>query len=455
MAFPIISGSDPVKRSGSEVSSSPKKPCLTLPRSSLFSSTPLEKASLALFRQETQKQEVEADLAAALSISLFKQVVSTFPNCEAAAPETESEIAELAFDLAEGRLCQTNPLRSEEIISIYHLLFETGLAKYSSSSITKANPCAPHPAYVFRQLYLCLDKLKNFNTFQDVIEAGKSFIHEKSGLNAILAQFQEQSRGLVDAEEILCLIREQNAQAAQEIGQDIRKCPVYSLKEWFGGDYKTGGYVLRDPEGQPAWIFKPVTVQNGLAIAPERALREHTASLVNFHAQFSIPYVVHIEFKGWTGSAQLYLPGCRNKASLDIKEYAGISALDLQKALIFDLLFSNCDRHENNFLFKANRLFLIDHDQCMEGYTSKPLKIDYLDFDHAFNRPFAHNISDLVSPKTLETYQTIMQAQGISSEAISWMKKAGKMLQQGIEEQKSARQCCRAIFAAWQNVKPC
>lgn len=43
----------------------------------------------------------------------------------------------------------------------------------------------------------------------------------------------------------------------------------------------------------------------------------------------------------------------------------------------------------------------IDHDLCMEGYSGKALKIEYLDFDHAFNRPFSSAVIDLISTPCL------------------------------------------------------
>jgi hypothetical protein len=97
------------------------------------------------------------------------------------------------------------------------------------------------------------------------------------------------------------------------------------------------------------------------------------------------------------------------------------------------LLFSNCDRHEDNFLFRKEdgitRIYGIDHYSCM-CFDNRPLKIKFLNFTHAFDCPFVESVKNLVSEENIERYTGILterkadleeKEQETYLEAIEWM----------------------------------
>jgi hypothetical protein len=124
--------------------------------------------------------------------------------------------------------------------------------------------------------------------------------------------------------------------------------------------------------------------------------------------------------------------------------------------LIFDLLFSNTDRDDKNFLVKDVGMGLnyliygIDHDSCM-GATGQPLKIDYLDFTHAFNTIFVDSIKELVSEKNVQKYKMLMEKGEISGEAIAWMEFASRVIRNAIEKKKMILDIVRGLIEKFEN----
>ena len=52
-------------------------------------------------------------------------------------------------------------------------------------------------------------------------------------------------------------------------------------------------------------------------------------------------------------------------------------------------------------------VFGVDHDSCM-SFDGRPLKLEWLEFDHAFNQPFMLELKELVSSENLDKYAEAM-----------------------------------------------
>ncbi len=114
-----------------------------------------------------------------------------------------------------------------------------------------------------------------------------------------------------------------------------------------------------------------------------------------------------------------------------------VSVLDLQKLLIFDLIFSNLDRNGENYKFQQGegiiKVFGIDNESCMK-FHGPGLKMEYIgEFDFAFNQPFMPELNELLSTENLETYQDIMEKNGMGEKAINWMNHSANIIRDAID----------------------
>ena len=203
-----------------------------------------------------------------------------------------------------------------------------------------------------------------------------------------------------------------------------------------GGKNFNETYVLGDGTGKIQWIFKPAIKGGESSVNdPHMPIRELVASLVNDHKQFPVAKTILIELNGWLGSAQFFVEDA--KGLEDVKQHT-ISEKELQSLAIFDILFGNTDRHEDNILFQElhHNMFLpigIDHDRCMQGLTHEALKIKYQHLP-PIHKQFQGNLQELVSEETVDRYASIMNDLGISKQAIEWMYIGAQIIRNAIDE---------------------
>lgn len=351
-------------------------------------------------------------------------------------------LASMAYQLSSRRLRQVSPITTEEILAIHTLLFGERLQNLSIPHLQGVNPYDPHPAFVFRELYSCLERLQDSSSFQEAVEKREGYFAQFPDLVDLLL-FSEEER-----KETLELLRRDNPRAAHRVEEALSKCPVYTAKDLFGSSNINEVYVLQNKKGKSLGIFKPVMDEE-----VNKAKREHTAYLLNLYHAFPIPATFYVNIKGTAGSLQLFIDGAKAFCSLSAQERRRVSISDLQKLFIFDTLFSNCDRNEANVLFKKhqNQLSLIgiDHDECMKGFCNKPLAIEYLKFSHASSHPFNPEMNHLVSQEARADYTRIMLEQGMPQEAVDWMNEIGEFLEEGISQARSPGEIWPTIKALW------
>ena len=141
-------------------------------------------------------------------------------------------------------------------------------------------------------------------------------------------------------------------------------------------------------------------------------------------AQFPIPKTVFVEITGWKGSTQIYLSNTKSLEDIQLKQLP-CSKILLQKLVIYDLLFSNCNRHEDNLLFKEviqpaeYQAYGIDHDKCMQGF-GESLKFEYLALIGQ-NDIFEESLIELISQENLDRYAEIMKAHQMPEESTTWL----------------------------------
>ena len=181
---------------------------------------------------------------------------------------------------------------------------------------------------------------------------------------------------------------------------------------------------------------------------PGMSVREHLACALNFHRRFPIPATYFVEIKGFIGSVQLYIQNAR--ANLETANPQQLSVTNLQALLVYDLLFSNGDRHTSNIVLQKRgqemHVFGIDHDSCM-CMDNRPLKIDYMEYGRAFNRTFDPSIPGLVSPESIEFYRKMMLERGMPKESVRWMEYAGETIRKACGQGQKAGSVARDLMA--------
>jgi phosphoinositide 3-/4-kinase-like protein len=385
----------------------------------------------------------------------FEQLLDQTQDCFGVRPDNENDlpsIASFCFDTASRRLLAKNYVSNEEIVKIYHLFFDTSLRPICEEQLRHPlNPRAPHPVHVFRSLFDCIEALEAYPSFQDALQAREVCLERDAWNNPKTAMGRFIQLDILTRERVRPII------LAQEPNFEnmLNNFPLYSTKDFFDSDTIHSAYVLRGKNFQPKWIFKPtskVTLEYGLlgfnADPPILSDREHWAHLVNFHSQFPIPATYLVEIKGFVGSVQLFIENAQAKSKLADSQQ--ISVEDLQKLLVFDLLFSNCDRHEDNFLFRQEEgkfhVYGIDHDSCF-CFDNRPLKIMLLKFVQAFDCPFVESIKNLVSEKNIEIYTHILNEQEAGSKAIKWIIFVGEYLRTACNKNEFANVAAKKLMA--------
>ena len=156
---------------------------------------------------------------------------------------------------------------------------------------------------------------------------------------------------------------------------------------------------LRGTDGKRKWVFKSEAGEGPpkhMVSQGGRAVREHLASLFNSHQLFPIPPTFYVEYKGEIGSIQQFIEGQRIadvEESVELSEGSQeevpenveggqssgtvaapslkVDQSDLQRIVVFDILFHNTDRNADNFIavFDDSRSLYnlkgIDHGECL------------------------------------------------------------------------------------------
>ncbi|MGR3973328.1 MAG: hypothetical protein QRY72_01955, partial [Candidatus Rhabdochlamydia sp.] len=216
----------------------------------------------------------------------------------------------------------------------------------------------------------------------------------------------------------------------------LRKNPLYTIQEWSKAPWQTSQsatkktlFVLRNAQDAPVWTLHPLTE----FVGEESLIKGCYASMLNFHQEFPLPETFLIQIKETLCVIQSFIPQATSLLQLENLMYPAPTLVELQKILIFDLLFSNQNRIKDNIViqFQANPWQLvmqpygISNQSCF--YRDNGMKIEYLDMFSAdiFFDPRTHH---LFSQQNCERYKAIMTTYDMPSDAIQFMLQAGHFL---------------------------
>ena len=400
---------------------------------------------------------------------IHQQMITCFGNASINGMESVSLklLAERSFKCANERLLSFKCVAKDEIINIHKLFFETDLQKKSGKIMQQAvNLIDPHPTYVFNSLFNCISALvPHGDTCTKAHEAITTYLKTKpkpgESLEAILALEEEQRN------RILLLLEQDQANKpflseykkylsdTEKFENNMKKFPIISTHDLFPNRIvknKNETYLFRNKDGLGQWIFKPIMKDGWGANFPLLASREHTASCVNFHHQFPIPKTIFVEINGWQGSAQIYLSDTKNLDEIK-NDQLPLKKIFLQKLVIYDLLFSNGDRHEDNLLFKKimeqleYQAYGIDHDRCMQGF-GESLTLGYLALIEP-NDIFEQDLIKLISKENLAKYGEIMKAHQMPGDSITWLHEVASILEEEINNQKTIKNIVIQVKEKW------
>ncbi len=208
--------------------------------------------------------------------------------------------------------------------------------------------------------------------------------------------------------------------------------------------------ILSSKAGEKTWLLKFIRAddQKGATrISSEGQLhREVVAHLLNEKNEFPIPLALIMNFKGQLCSVHQFINGRAGLMAME-RQPSGTDSSDedelgleggdpylpmdgdaFSRLLLFDLLFSNGDRHDGNLIFARKpgdaeeyTVFGIDHGDCMSPHRGDRLKIDYLSLP-CFNAPLTQDCRQLATEQREERYAEIMAEQRISGSPIEWMR---------------------------------
>lgn len=248
--------------------------------------------------------------------------------------------------------------------------------------------------------------------------------------------------------------------------RDLEKLGPESIKSRItqeNGAGVNGAYYINSPQGEHRFVFKPSDEEHpdvfkGIA-AGHGAQREHLAYVLG-QKKYPIPFTALVNFNGQVGSMQRFVPLTENFYSYSPgKANAGnlyrLSASHLQRCLLFDVRFHNCDRHLGNLLSREEQkdvcaVYLIDHGACMPNDMTDPLKLDYI--SSTFQFPQLQNAwNESIMNEFLETTEAdqcheveLMSSHGIQPNAIRWTQKITFILQETFRLNKQSRESQRA-----------
>ena len=190
-----------------------------------------------------------------------------------------------------------------------------------------------------------------------------------------------------------------------QILKDLKQILEYKGQ---GGNWKTsvkGGHMndvffLKNAERERLFVLKPNPITSEKKQVIDNAKREHVAHLLNFHKLFPIPFTAYVKIDGEVCSIQRFIKGksvfklnegsvwsADSASSSSDEEHESIEEIcrkidvgKLWALLVFDLLFLNPDRNEENCLFEdQNNLYIpkgVDHEKILpetgvQGFMEK------------------------------------------------------------------------------------
>lgn len=194
----------------------------------------------------------------------------------------------------------------------------------------------------------CLQKrkiqlLKKKPVQPPVVQTILANFNDQEGIDRMIGEFRkagERENKLADEAEAYFA-------ATRQYRTQIKSFPIVDAQKIFDSDNIHDTYALIEDEVEK-WIFKS---ENSHRNNTQMCTSEHMASLVNFDGALNVPLTVKIDIGDVSGSAQLVVPNCIKMATLGKnQELNKIDLLDLQKTVVFDLLFGNMDRNDGNVI---------------------------------------------------------------------------------------------------------
>ena len=285
--------------------------------------------------------------------------------------------------LASERLQNPEPLSQKEIVDIYDLFFSMDVEESSNTQLKgKQDLVNPHSAYVFYHLFSGIKKITESGGFEKAKGASQKYCLQKpkpkdfsEGVEilcnvgpqqraSILENIKKQAKENDPGASAFLEAHDKYYQAVDKFEKGLLELPVIETRDLFKNRENINEtYVLRGKTGNNQWICKPVGGKHDHSQVPQA---ECAASTVNFHHHFPIPMTVMVEVdKGLFASMQLFVSETKTIEEVQNSNLP-LNQKDLQKLIIFDIIFANEDRHLGNILSKGlDATYGIDHDRCM------------------------------------------------------------------------------------------
>ncbi len=364
-----------------------------------MSITNLITKNTSLFSENLQNIHVEEEMSS--PVKIFVKTVnaeifnddcienSSFSADWKAADQDASEAFNYFFDLSQ-RFASNEPLTQDEVATAYARLYSPSYKKYTQQLLDDPN----HPVSAIVDLYKLYDCI------------------EKQGLNNVKKSTSEDSCGGTN-----------------------------------------GSYFLSVNE-KKAWVFKPLDEEKpdlmvGI-VAGEGAFREHAAYLLQAEAKekiYTIPFTCLVKIGEQVGSLQRFIPGCKSLFAVRTLENSdeaiqSLPTIQVQGSLLFDLRFSNWDRHLGNLVVDQTlSVHMIDHGCCLSTSPEDELKIEQRYLPQMLKGWDAKIINHILSwtDRSIEKEARILKERGIGEQAILRMKNAAQLLQKGSKLSKESR----------------
>lgn len=363
-----------------------------------------------------------------------------------------SVMIDICLFLTSQRFLEDEPFTLEEVNNIHALLSHQSISVACNEAIQASSISQPHPVAVIRSLHQCMIALSEYASCEQALETVTLCQQQRPQLLPDYQRFLG-DRSVEQLQPILDEIR--NAQGSEELvlqlseyierlkthEAELKRFPLAHVKVLQPGILQgvNETYFLC-ADRQIQWVFKHCATHSeyGWFVHGDRGdsimKAECIASSLNHRHQFPIPLTIQMMIKNWKGSAQMYVANARPCIDMRQQFITPLLSLLLQRLVIFDLLFSNADRHEGNLLFTKildeDTVFGIDHDQCLGFGRQAMLKLDYA---HLLkDLVFDETLIELLTAESLKRYATILEAHFLM-DAKRWMFIAAKRLSGAIE----------------------
>ncbi|MGR3912413.1 MAG: hypothetical protein QRY71_03785 [Candidatus Rhabdochlamydia sp.] len=348
----------------------------------------------------------EAEASSSIPVTLSRHHTASSSPSEESPAIDETLIMQIMDNLLSLKL-PTNYISLDILSEKYALLF--GNFEEASVKMVLTHRPIASSLKTLSSLYHSFTRLKDYTNFQAIEEAYTKHTETYPALYSPppLKQF--------------C-----NPLLLSRIRSTLQENPLYKIHDWTGISSDKNLFVIRNERDIPAWIFKPVA-------EPTHLQYELCALALNDEEQFPLPRSLGIQLLDQPGIATSFIIDAVPLSTLKENPKSLLPLIDLQKILIFDLLFCNQNRTSSNLLIQydtqeGNLLvkgYGISHENCLQ--KNDGIKIDYLDVFSSSDF-FAQEIHSLFSETACEKYATIMDEFGIDPSMIMWMRYVGKTL---------------------------